>query len=62
MKALIISSLLFFSLRAMSADVGQNLKGDCQYSTQTNVRAAKVVSAPSESSAVKPQSSKTIGK
>lgn len=29
MKAIIISSLLFFSLRAMSATIGQDQKGDC---------------------------------
>ena len=46
MKALIISSLLFFSLRAMSAEVGQDKKGECIYSSQSNKRDAKVVDAP----------------
>ena len=46
MKALIISSLLFFSLRAMSAEVGEDKKGECIYSSQSNKRDAKVVEAP----------------
>ena len=61
MKALIISSLLFFSLRAMSSEVGQNLKGECSASSQTNKREAKVVneSIPTEAKKVE---SKAIGK
>ncbi len=46
MKALIISSLLFFSLRAMSSEVGENKKGECIYSSQSHKREAKVVDAP----------------
>lgn len=46
MKALIISSLLFFSLRAMSAEVGEDKKGECIYSSQSSKRDAKVVEAP----------------
>ena len=43
MKALIISSLLFFSLRAMSSEVGENQKSECPYASQTSKREAKVV-------------------
>lgn len=43
MKALIISSLLFFSLRAMSSEVGEELKSPCQFANQSNKREAKVV-------------------
>ena len=43
MKALIISSLLFFSLRAMSSEVGEDQKSSCPYASQTSKREAKVV-------------------
>ena len=43
MKALIISSLLFFSLRAMSSEVGENQKSECPYARQTSKREALVV-------------------
>ncbi len=46
MKALVISALLFFSLRAMSGEVGEDKKGECIYSSQSNKRDAKVVEAP----------------
>ena len=46
MKALIISSLVFFSLRAMSGEVGEDKKGECVYSNQSNKRETKVVDAP----------------
>lgn len=60
MKALIISSILFFSLRAMSGEVGEDQKGECAYSSQTSKREAKVV-APVETS-VKKEESKNISK
>lgn len=60
MKALIISSLLFFSLRAMSAEVGEDKKGECIYSNQSNKRDAKVVEAPSSED--KKEAVKTISK
>lgn len=47
MKALIISALLFFSVRAMSATVGQDLKGKCIYSPQSG-REVKVVEKPNQ--------------
>ena len=40
MKALIISSLLFFSLRAMSSEVGENQKGECPFLNQSSKREA----------------------
>ena len=46
MKALIISSLIFFSLRAMTAELGEDKKGECIYSNQTSKREAKVVDVP----------------
>lgn len=59
MKALIISSLLFFSLRAMS-DVGEDKKGECTASVQSNKREAKVIDVPVE--ATKEEAKKTISK
>ena len=45
MKALIISSLLFFSLRAMSSEVevGENKKSPCPHANQDLKRSPKVV-------------------
>ncbi len=43
MKALVIASILFFSLRAMSSEEGENKKSECPYAVQTNKREAKVV-------------------
>jgi hypothetical protein len=48
MKALIIASILFFSLRAMSAEEGENAKSDCPYAVQTDKREPKVVEPPAE--------------
>ena len=45
MKALVIASVLFFSLRAMSSEVGEDQKGECPYASQTSKREAKVVVA-----------------
>ena len=45
MKALIISALLFFSVRAMSAIVGENSNSVCINSPQ-NGREVKVVEKP----------------
>ncbi|AUN96709.1 hypothetical protein DOM21_18270 [Bacteriovorax stolpii] len=61
MKALIISSLLFFSLRAMSGEVGEDKKGECIYSNQSNKRDAKVVVDTSTEEAKK-EAIKTISK
>jgi hypothetical protein len=47
MKALVIASLLFFGLRAMSAELGEDQKGECPYANQSSKREAKVV-APVE--------------
>lgn len=43
MKALIISALVFFSLRAMSAEVGESLGSSCEKTSQTTKREAKKV-------------------
>ena len=43
MKALVIASLLFFGLRAMSAELGEDQKGECPYANQSSKREAKVV-------------------
>lgn len=60
MKALIIASVLFFSLRAMSAEVGEDKKGECAYANQSAKREAKIV-APVETE-IKKQSVKNISK
>ena len=60
MKALVISALLFFSLRAMSGEVGEDKKGECIYSSQSNKRDAKVVEAPG--SEIKKEETKTLSK
>ena len=60
MKAIIIASLVFFSLRAMSSEVGEEKKSPCPYASQTNKREAKVVGAPVE--IIKQEAAKTISK
>lgn len=60
MKALIIASVLFFSLRAMSAEVGEDKKGECAYANQTSKREAKVVAVVETE--VKNESAKNISK
>ena len=60
MKALIIASLLFFGLRAMSAEVGEDQKTPCPYANQTAKREAKVTApVETEDSAVE---TKTVSK
>lgn len=51
MKALIISSLLFFSLRAMSGEVSEKLKSDCG-AINSSPRSAKVVTTITSSTEV----------
>ncbi len=47
MKALIILSLTIVSLNSFSAEVGEDKKGECIYSNQSNKRDAKEVVATS---------------
>lgn len=61
MKALVIASLLFFGLRAMSAEEGENKKSECPYAVQTNKREAKVV-APIETEIKKESQTKNTSK
>lgn len=61
MKAIIISSLLFFSLRAMSAEVGEDKKGECAFSDQSSKREAKVVDTTNVNE-IKAQPAKTKNK
>lgn len=61
MKALVIASVLFFSLRAMSSEIGEDQKGECPYASQTSKREAKIV-APEETEATKDVGTKTISK
>jgi hypothetical protein len=61
MKALIISSLLFFSLRAMSAEVGEDAKSECAFTNQSAKREAKEVDS-TESKEEKKEASGTISK
>ena len=60
MKALIISALLFFSVRAMSAIIGENSNSVCIQSPQ-NGRKVKVVEKPNLEIAIV-KSSKVIEK
>lgn len=62
MKAIVISSLLFFSLRAMSAEVGEDKKSDCIASVQTSTRAAKDLVVDISSSQDKASVIKTLSK
>ena len=62
MKALIIGSVLFFSLRAMSSELGEDQKSECPYASQTNLRQKKVVE-PIETESTKEEGSvKAISK
>lgn len=61
MKALIIASVLFFSLRAMSGEVGEVKKAECIFSTQTAKRDAKILS-PSQTSSIAKKEIKVISK
>ncbi|MGZ3788317.1 MAG: hypothetical protein ACXVLQ_07320 [Bacteriovorax sp.] len=60
MKALVIASLLFFALRAMSAEVGEDQKGECPYANQSAKREAKVVVAPETE--IKTEDTKNVSK
>jgi hypothetical protein len=51
MKALLLASVLFFTLRAMSAEVGENQKSPCPYADQGK-REAKIVDVATEESEV----------
>jgi hypothetical protein len=53
MKALLIASVLLFSLRAMSAEVGEDQKSPCPFADQRK-REAKVVEQPKEETKEKP--------
>lgn len=61
MKALIIASLVFFSLRAMSSEVGEDKKSPCPYADQSSKREAKKVE-PVQSATVKTEAAKVISK
>ena len=61
MKALIISSLVFFSLRAMSGEVGQQSSAKpCLTSIQSNRELAPKIAA--QTTATKEASAKTLSK
>lgn len=60
MKALIILSLTIISLNAFSAEVGEDKKGECIYSSQSNKRDAKVVDVPGTE--IKKEETKTMSK
>jgi hypothetical protein len=61
MKAVIISSLVFFSLRAMSAEVGEDKKSVCAFANQSK-REAKVVVADTSASDKKEEVKSTLSK
>lgn len=60
MKAVIVASVLFFSLRAMSGEVGEDKKGECIYANQNLKREAKIV-APVETE-IKKTTTKSVVK
>ncbi|MEA9354604.1 hypothetical protein SHI21_00210 [Bacteriovorax sp. PP10] len=60
MKALIILSLTIVSLNAFSAEIGEDKKGECIYSSQSNKRDAKVVDVPGTE--IKKEETKTMSK
>jgi hypothetical protein len=47
MKALLISAIVFFSLRAMAGEVGEEKKAPCIFADQSAKREAKIVIEPS---------------
>lgn len=62
MKAIILSSLIFFSLRAMSAEVGESKKpADCAATASTEKRGPKEAVQPSPVTQ-KPEATKTLSK
>lgn len=60
MKALLILSLSIISLNAFSAEIGEDKKGECIYSSQSAKRDAKVVDAPETE--IKKEATKTSSK
>lgn len=65
MKAIVISALLFFSLKAMSSEVevGENKKSECLYANQSLERKPKIViedEAAKDVAPAKASSSKSI--
>lgn len=61
MKALIISSLLFFSLRAMSGEVSEQLKSDCS-AIDSSPRSSKVVESTSSTAEIKTDKPASVSK
>jgi hypothetical protein len=59
MKALLIASVLLFSLRAMTAEVGEDKKSPCPYADQGK-REAKVVVEPATDGTEKKEEAKGI--
>lgn len=49
MKALLLSAIVFFSLRATAVEVGEDQKSSCPSASQSSSRAAKVVIDSGES-------------
>ncbi len=61
MKALLITTIVFFSLKAFSSEVGEDKKGECKFSNQSAKREAKVIVEPN-SEAVKKEESVAVKK
>ena len=61
MKALFILSLTIVSLNVFAGEVGEDLKGECIYSSQSSKREDKKVEAPVSSESTK-ESSKAVSK
>lgn len=62
MKALLIASTLFFSLRAMSAEIGENKKSECQFANQDKREAKVVTDDKQEEVKPKVEDSKAVSK
>ena len=63
MKAIILSSLIFFSLRAMSTEVGQKMKpDDCTATAATEKREPKKVVVTTSSGTKSDDKKAVIGK
>lgn len=61
MKALLIAAIVFFGLKAMAADVGEEPKSPCPYTNQSISREAKIVEHDTTSEPVEKEA-KTISK
>lgn len=62
MKTSIVFLMALVSFNAFSAQVGEDKKGECIFSEQSNKREAKVVEAPVSKEEVKKEATQTKSK